>query len=104
MKALVIVLALALSACATVTTPRQGVAACYAGVTAMANTAADMDARGKLPADQKARVKAALIEAVKACDAAKAATAVGDLKTADGALAAASSILVSIESSLEARK
>jgi len=105
MKALVIAVALALSACTTtVSTPRQGVAACYSGVTATANTAADLDARGKLTAEQKERVKKAASEALFACDTAKAAIASGDLSKADGQLKAAETILLTIEATLGAQK
>ena len=102
MRILVLILAAFLTACATpVTTPRQGVAACYSSVAGVANTAADLDARGQLSPDTKAKIRNAAGEALLACDAAKAALAAGDVTQANGALKAAESILLTIEASLK---
>ncbi len=101
----VLILATFVAACATpVSTPRQGVAACYSGVSTVANSAADLDARGQLPPATKAKVRDLATQALAACDAAKVAVANGDLKTADGALKSAEALLLSIEANLKATR
>lgn len=96
------VLALFLAACTTtVSTPRQGVAACYSAVSATANSAADLDARGQLSPANKAKVRDAATQALAMCDAAKAAISAGDVTKADGALKAAEALLLSVEASLK---
>ena len=100
----VLIVATFVAACATpVSTPRQGVAACYGSVSAAANSAADLDARGQLSPASKAKVKDAATQALAACDAAKVAIAAGDIKTADGALKASEALLLTIEANLKAK-
>jgi len=103
-KSVLIIAAFAAGCATTVSTPRQSVAACYSSVTVAANTAADLDARGQLSADKKAKVKELATQALASCDAAKSASMAGDVTKADGALKAAESILLSIEASLKGAK
>ena len=86
-----------------ISTPRQGVAACYSSVSAVANSAADLDLRGQLPPTTKAKVKDAATQALASCDAAKVALAAGDVKTAEGALKAAEVLLLTIEANLKGK-
>jgi hypothetical protein len=104
MKAILVALAFVVASCTTTPkTPKESVAACYASVTATANTAADIDARGKLPPAVKAKVKEGATQALQACDTARAALAAGDLKTVDGSLAVATSLLATLEATLGAK-
>src|SRR3990167_3221899 len=91
-----LVLAFGLTACQTfeAKTPREAVAACYYTVRTVYNTGADMEARGKLPADQKAKLLATGDQALVACDAARAALGAGDYTTAEGQLKIAEVLLL----------
>lgn len=100
-------LGVALSSCATnvttpdVQTPRQGIAACYYTVRTAFNTAADMKARGALPATQEKQVTTWGDQALAACDSARVALTAGDLSTTESQLKVAESVLLQLENWLK---
>lgn len=107
MRALVIALALALSACVTavsVKTPREGVAACYKGVETALNTARDIKSRGKLSPGDEVAIIGATNDARSSCDTARAALAMGNPVGANTALSMAAAVLLQIEAVLSEAK
>ena len=96
----------ALTSCATpvaptIETPRQGIAACYVTVRTAFNTAADLKARGALPASQEKQVTTWGDQALTACDTARRALANGDTSTATNQLKLAEAVLLQLESWLK---
>jgi len=107
MRALLIGLALLLTACVTtisVKTPREGVAACYKGVETALNTAKDIKNRGKLSPGTEVAIIGATDDARTSCDMARAALAAGNPVGANTALQIAAAVLLQIEAVLSEAK
>ena len=107
MKKFLVVICFALAACAaqptpSVQTPREGIAACYFTVRTAFNTAADLKARGALPADQEKQVTTWGDQALTACDSARVALGAGDLTKTENQLKLAEGVLLQLEAWLKA--
>jgi hypothetical protein len=100
--AILLLAALLLAGCSLLPkTPKESVMACYYTVRTAYDTAADLRARGKLSDASRAAVLKKGDQATAACDTARKALALGDIKGTESALKAAEAILIEIEKELK---
>lgn len=106
-KFAVALLVLALAACVSMETPKsmnERIAYGYASVAAARNTAASMLDRGRITVEDAKKAQALADQSRAALDIARGASIKGDMKTAQGQLDLALTVLTSLETFLKAQE